>query len=604
MIDMKNCYLLLCLIAGAPVFAQLPFDQTALLREHMVEVNSEWTLHAEALGENAPVSFGSEAERIQCHLNLVIKDLRQAHDCASENPGQVCLLMDQLQKYADAGDFPVNLHQPVRIPHFIDHKGTACAVGHLMLENGFEETAWSVHDQMNLAYVREIPQSALMPWMEASELSIAEMAWIQPGYPPTNSWTDHGENVTGLITDIVVWNDELYVSGVFQLDGEEHTLAKLAGDVLVPAAINPSGQINDLEVYQGDLVACGTFVANTNFFRFTGDDIFYETVGLSKGPYGYKLLADGDDLYFSADASGFVEQYAIHHWDGSEWTNLCNTDLVARDLVVHDGDLVIAGYFSQIVSPEFLEVNRAARWDGSNWSAMGDGLPNTVFGLESADGVLMACGEFYNGADELVFGTAHWEADNWVVHQWGTLLTSTPGEPYALYGVEYIAGHWYAHGYGSWGSDLIYGDGIGQLFVSGGEVIGINAMMATPVSGVIRSVELFDGKIFAGGDFFQEDYLWSNLVSTEIPSDVPAFEAPGFSAFPNPVLEELTLDLTAFSGIVDIEVRDASGRLVGNERLEGGQMSIIDASEWASGSYSIRASQSGANARVVRVVKE
>ena len=121
------------------ISAKVPFWQSAPAQTHLLEVNAEWKNHCVLKEYTQEVTFESEAERIRFHLEAVI----QLVQCATPEAGgdvQMRLgLMQQLGLYAWAESFPRNLEQPQRIPHFIDDRGVPCAVGHLMLENGFQK---------------------------------------------------------------------------------------------------------------------------------------------------------------------------------------------------------------------------------------------------------------------------------------------------------------------------------------------------------------------------------------------------------------------------------------------------------------------------------
>jgi hypothetical protein len=66
-----------------------------------------------------------------------------------------------------------------------------------------------------------------------------------------------------------------------------------------------------------------------------------------------------------------------------------------RAVTIYQGDLVVAGDF---LTAGEMTVNRIARWDGTQWSALsgpsGTGMNNTVFALTVHDGDLIAGGFF------------------------------------------------------------------------------------------------------------------------------------------------------------------------------------------------------------------
>ncbi len=93
--------------------------------------------------------------------------------------------MDVLHAYWVAGEFPRNRdYSDRRVPHFIDADGTACAVGHLMIESGFESMAREIATYENFDFVSEVDHPGVVPWLQAHGLTAEEAGWIQPGYGP------------------------------------------------------------------------------------------------------------------------------------------------------------------------------------------------------------------------------------------------------------------------------------------------------------------------------------------------------------------------------------------------------------------------------------
>ncbi len=77
----------------------------------------------------------------------------------------------------------------------------------------------------------------------------------------------------------------------------------------------------------------------------------------------------------------------------------------ARAFALWEGDLVACGDFA---SAGGQPVTNAARWDGTRWSAMGDGFSSTVWSLNVFRGSLYAFGQF-----QLAWPAIAWRAARW-----------------------------------------------------------------------------------------------------------------------------------------------------------------------------------------------
>lgn len=135
------------------------------------------------------------------------------------------------------------------------------------------------------------------------------------------------------------------------------------------------------------------------------------------------VVSDGTNLYVGgifSQAGGFAATN-VAKWDGSTWSPLgpglsrtgipAPTEVVALKIV--GSDLVAAGSFNQAGD---LEVVNIARWNGSEWSAMGNGLgtwQTWVESLEVFQTNLIAGGLFLNSGSAPVTNLASWNGSDW-----------------------------------------------------------------------------------------------------------------------------------------------------------------------------------------------
>lgn len=173
--------------------ASLGFSQNnPNIQKQLEDLNKYWTYrHYDdaILQQNKPLK--GDVPLIQMHLSLVEQKLREETpaNLSAEAKQNRYECLDILHDYWINGVFPINLYHDTRTPYFIDNFGTACAVGHLIVETGFEDVAHKIHDENNYAYIAELNQiyPELQQWADAYGFEMDELAWIQPGYAPCDT---------------------------------------------------------------------------------------------------------------------------------------------------------------------------------------------------------------------------------------------------------------------------------------------------------------------------------------------------------------------------------------------------------------------------------
>ncbi|MFN9707398.1 MAG: hypothetical protein ACK595_21605, partial [Planctomycetota bacterium] len=105
--------------------------------------------------------------------------------------------------------------------------------------------------------------------------------------------------------------------------------------------------------------------------------------------------------FFSA---GGVSANNIARWNGSSWSALGNGigGFVRVLTVLPNGDLVVGGGFSVVGSQ--LPANHVARWNGSAWSTLGAGVEGFSSSTQVRALVVTAAGELAVGGDFLTAG--------------------------------------------------------------------------------------------------------------------------------------------------------------------------------------------------------
>jgi hypothetical protein len=193
------------------------------------------------------------------------------------------------------------------------------------------------------------------------------------------------------------------------------------------------GVVNALAVYDGSLVAAGSFhgwtgVPLSNVARWTGT----EWVSLA-GPYGNGPLYGGgvDDLAIydgdliavgSFTSSKATDELAgVARWDGESWLPMGSRPPEAQALAVYDGELYCG----------------LSRWTGSDWapiSVLGSSS-DTITALDVVDGGLAIGGTFETLNGTTVNGSALFDGQNFFALGDGATTTYDPG-----FGLRYPGG--------------------------------------------------------------------------------------------------------------------------------------------------------------------
>lgn len=215
---MKQCprlllafLLTLCGLQAAAQEPSAPDTWTA----HMTAVNEGW---ASLPADDRQTSYVSSSDRISAHLLAVTDSLEERTPdlTAGQLSARKALLQD-LRSYAQAGIFPMNIGHAEPTPYFIDHRGVACAVGHMMIRSGHEELALRIQARENNAYLRDIETEGVMTWASTHGFDLEELAWIQPAYIPECPMLPLANGVDGVITALLADadNERLYMAGEF-----------------------------------------------------------------------------------------------------------------------------------------------------------------------------------------------------------------------------------------------------------------------------------------------------------------------------------------------------------------------------------------------------
>ncbi|MGL4599323.1 MAG: toxin-antitoxin system YwqK family antitoxin, partial [Bacteroidia bacterium] len=154
------------------------------LYEQLCRFNFNWKKYALQKTQAEASTFRSDKAYIQAHLKnvLVVLQNNPTEQLNAEQIQSRKQLIDVLDGYRAAGNFPKNLYRRERLPVFIDEFKTHCAVGFLMQHTGHEAMALRIAAADNYAWLKDIHDPELASWQHASGFSLEELKLIQGAY--------------------------------------------------------------------------------------------------------------------------------------------------------------------------------------------------------------------------------------------------------------------------------------------------------------------------------------------------------------------------------------------------------------------------------------
>ncbi len=234
-------------------------------------------------------------------------------------------------------------------------------------------------------------------------------------------WSALGAGTNGTVFALAVIGTDLYVGGNFSLAGGEPAsrIAKWDGSSWSALGTGVNGDVYALTAIGTELYVGGNFTTAgdlaANFIaKWDGNN--WVPLGLGLSGFSRAFAVIGTDLYVGGgfSSAGGTTAHAVAKWDGSNWaplgTGLSSTGLNSNEvssLAVIGTDLYAGGWFTRAGN---LQVDHIAKWDGSNWSALGVGMTDGVESL-AVMGTDLYVGGWFS------YHIAKWDGSDW----------STPG---------------------------------------------------------------------------------------------------------------------------------------------------------------------------------
>ncbi len=283
--------------------------------------------------------------------------------------------------------------------------------------------------------------------------------WTVLGDLYVPGWFYHGSVSAIAVSDV----GEVYVGGSFTYAGHTKAtnIAKWTGSSWAAVGGGVDGEVSALAVRSNEVYVAGNFGSagginanclakwdgrNWSALGTSPEDELWDTVG--------ELAVSGTNVYAGGGFTsiGGVSANRIARWDGNSWSALGAgigeiNSWESVSVIKASGDKVYVG--GGFESAGGTTATNIALWNGTNWSALGEGLPYVqaeVHTIALAGNSVYVDGNFMSvdqdGNTNFDYGVTMWNGSNWaglgnVYGQWNTEIRAL-----AVYGnAVYIGGY-------------------------------------------------------------------------------------------------------------------------------------------------------------------
>jgi hypothetical protein len=162
-------------------------------------------------------------------------------------------------------------------------------------------------------------------------------------------------------------------------------------------------------------------IAANNIARWDGQR--WHALGSGVNDDVWSIAVSGGNVYVGGDfkQAGGINAFGLARWNGSNWaavgTGTGNILPGVRAVAIDGSTIYAAGHFNSLGG---VAVNNIARWNGSTWSPLGTGITNAgnaafadVYALAVANGQLYVGGDFETAGAVSASSIARWDGSNW-----------------------------------------------------------------------------------------------------------------------------------------------------------------------------------------------
>jgi hypothetical protein len=423
----------------------------------------------------------------------------------------------------------------------------------LIRESGETELVELITKQDNFAYIFELVKyKKLIVWAKENGFSLAELAWIQPGYPPAPKQINqvgNGGGANGEITVMKSQTSRFYIAGDFtEIDGfAANGIVSWDGENWENLGEGLLGQIDEIEISTTLIIASGDFTIvgtgqQTQLALFKDGtwtsllDENFEGEIRSMASIGIHNLYVGGDF---SEINGIAFQnIARYNLTGSNWLDsdiYCSlgTNAPVNSVIRANENIYFAGDFSQISYTCDQEVST---------------LETNALGIYKHYENELSLQPYFGGFEKLdevhvhngVLRAYEHRAEETYVHgltggTWSSVPYYNMGSSIGTPAPALL--HGFMETYGENSGVLLYGDtqsGGGISFIYGDAIVSLSSDGYPTSSGLIlpngpiRAASHYNGQIYFAGDFTEiQGESFNGLASsdfslaTSIESEIP-----------------------------------------------------------------------------------
>lgn len=344
------------------------------------------------------------------------------------------------------------------------------------------------------------------------------------------SWSQVGSCAPGEVNTLVADGGNIYAGGsgsgssayVDQFNGTDWTsLGSGFGNIDVLSVkggyLYAGGEFSSISVPENGAPAVSTSgIARWNLANDpTSYSSVWEKLGEGVGGFVWAIAWQGSDLYvggkfeqaLNSDGNGGNIPVTVNHiakFSGGAWSALGQGVVdpgscypCVTSLAFVGSNLYVGGIFNQVDGDSGPAAHRLAVWDGSSWSAIGEGVGNDVQGgyvraLATDGSNLYLGGYFYSAGDKYVSDIAGLNGTNWSILggdgvQGSVKAVVVSGSKVYVGGSFVQAGNVHANGLALW-------DGTNWSELGDGVMNGTRA-------GSVYAIAIKGSNVYVGGNF-------------------------------------------------------------------------------------------------------